>query len=267
LTPQKIASEILTALHQSANQRFADQAKTFFKGPVHFIGVRAADMHRIARETYSRVRTKWQADDAITLCELLLPDKRIEVKLVPLLLCERFDEGFNHSHFDKAQEWIAAGYCASWAIIDTVCPCVLGPLIARFPQLVSRTRRWTQSRNLWLRRAAAVALVRLARTGRMLDETYDIASRLLDDPEDLVQKATGWLLREAGKTDRERLRSFLQTHGQQCARTTLRYAIEHFPTHERQQILRQTRLAREPQPWKENRSRRKTRTSKRRRVS
>ena len=59
---------------------------------------------------------------------------------------------------------------------------------------------WTRSRSLWVRRAAAVALIPMARRGQALDVAYDVAARLLDDEEDLIHKATGWLLREAGKT-------------------------------------------------------------------
>jgi 3-methyladenine DNA glycosylase AlkD len=70
---------------------------------------------------------------------------------------------------------------------------------------------------------------------------YRIATRLLDDDEDLMHKAVGWLLREAGKSDMERLAEYLLTKGPRMSRTTVRYAIERFPKDERKRLLEATR--------------------------
>jgi len=78
----------------------------------------------------------------------------------------------------------------------------------------------------------------LARKGQFLDEVYSIAEALLaDKSDDLVQKANGWVLREAGKTNPDRLESFLLAHYSNVPRTTLRYAIEKFPPEKRKAIL------------------------------
>jgi 3-methyladenine DNA glycosylase AlkD len=92
-----------------------------------------------------------------------------------------------------------------------------------------------------LRRGAAVAFVPLARRGRELDAAYEVASRLFDDGEDLIHKATGWLLREAGTTDPRRLERFLRAEGPRIPRTALRYAIERFPPPKRKRLLAATR--------------------------
>jgi 3-methyladenine DNA glycosylase AlkD len=86
-----------------------------------------------------------------------------------------------------------------------------------------------------------VTFVPLARRGERLDDAYDVAWRLRAEREDLVQKACGWLLREAGRTDRARLRQFLIARGAEFPRTTVRYAIERFPEIERRELLRRTR--------------------------
>ena len=64
---------------------------------------------------------------------------------------------------------------------------------------------------------------------------------LLDDKEDLIHKAVGWLLREAGKVDRDRLEAYLLAQGTRLPRTTLRYAIEKFPQEDRKRLLEATR--------------------------
>jgi len=72
-----------------------------------------------------------------------------------------------------------------------------------------------------------------------LDDTYAIADIFLDGRpvHDLLQKAVGWLLREAGKRDMDRLRAFLEPRLGTMPRTMLRYAIEKFPEQERKRLL------------------------------
>ena len=74
-----------------------------------------------------------------------------------------------------------------------------------------------------------------------LDDTYAIADIFLEKPKplhDLLQKAVGWLLREAGKRDEQRLKDWLSTRYQTMPRTMLRYAIERFPENERKQFMK-----------------------------
>jgi 3-methyladenine DNA glycosylase AlkD len=122
---------------------------------------------------------------------------------------------------------------------------VLGPLIRRHPTLTSKLKTWTGKRNLWLRRASAVGIIHSARRGERLDDAYAIAESLFKYPEDLIHKATGWMLREAGKPDPARLESFLLKHGPKIPRTTLRYAIERFPPEKRKTLLEDTKGSRE----------------------
>jgi 3-methyladenine DNA glycosylase AlkD len=102
-------------------------------------------------------------------------------------------------------------------------------------------RRWARHASPWVRRAAAVGLVSLARTGLLLDLAYDVASTLHPDRRDLTEKAVGWLLREAGKTDPLRLERYLRRNAPGIPRTTVRYAIERFPARLRRELLQATR--------------------------
>ena len=70
------------------------------------------------------------------------------------------------------------------------------------------------------------------------DETLRVARLLLGDPEDLIHKAVGWMLREAGKRDVTAAETFLGAHYRQMPRTMLRYAIERFPEARRQAYLK-----------------------------
>jgi len=118
-----------------------------------------------------------------------------------------------------------------------LCPDSVGALLVRFPELVAQIKTWARSPNRWVRRASLVSFIRLARKGDYLDAIYEISASLFADSDDLIQKANGWLLREAGKADRQRLEKFLLQHGPEIPRTTLRYAIERFDEKKRESIL------------------------------
>ena len=124
---------------------------------------------------------------------------------------------------------------------DAICGSLIGPLLLQQPELCQRMRAWARHRNMWVRRASIVGLIARARRGESLDLVYEIARRLHGDREDLIQKAVGWALREAGKADMARLERYLRAAGPAIPRTTLRYAIERFPEPKRRALLAATR--------------------------
>ena len=103
-----------------------------------------------------------------------------------------------------------------------------------------------KSANLWERRIAMVATLEHIRQG-CLENTFWLAGRLLADPEDLMHKAAGWMLREAGKRDRAALEAFLAAHAARMPRTMLRYAIERLPVERRRAWLQTPRMPRNVQ--------------------
>ncbi|MBQ0093383.1 MAG: DNA alkylation repair protein, partial [Bacteroidales bacterium] len=101
-------------------------------------------------------------------------------------------------------------------------------------------------RTIWEQRIGIVSTMQFVRHGQ-LNDTYAIADIFIGKPEplhDLLQKAVGWLLRDAGKRDEDRLRRYLVANCTRMPRTMLRYAIEKFPPEERSEFLRKTRVTR-----------------------
>jgi 3-methyladenine DNA glycosylase AlkD len=122
----------------------------------------------------------------------------------------------------------------NWDLVDTSAPYIVGEHLAARPRRV--LYRLAKSRNLWERRIAMVATQALIRRGD-LDDAFEIAAVLLDDEHDLIHKAVGWMLREAGKRSSPGLLGFLKRHYPSMPRTALRYAIERFPRVQRKRML------------------------------
>nr|WP_236682678.1 DNA alkylation repair protein [Rickettsia felis] len=94
----------------------------------------------------------------------------------------------------------------------------------------------TKSEILWERRIAMVVTWYFIKNNQ-LDTTFEIAKLLLNDKHNLMHKAIGWMLREAGKKDEKKLIDFLDRYISQMPRTAVRYAIEKFPKEIRKNIL------------------------------
>lgn len=122
----------------------------------------------------------------------------------------------------------------NWDLVDLGAPYVLGRYLSDKPRDV--LYGLARSENLWERRTAIVASYYFIRQGD-LDDTFAIAEMLLEDDHDLIHKAAGGWLREAGKKDLGRLRTFLDRYAATMPRTMLRYATEHLDKEERKRYL------------------------------
>jgi 3-methyladenine DNA glycosylase AlkD len=111
-----------------------------------------------------------------------------------------------------------------WDLVDLAAPHVIGGYLIDKPR--DLLYRLARSENVWERRTAIVATGYFIRQGDTTD-AFQIAEILVQDPNDYIHKAVGWMLREAGKQDRPALLAFLDRHAAHMPRTMLRYAIEH----------------------------------------
>lgn len=129
-------------------------------------------------------------------------------------------------------------YINNWDLVDLSCYELLGKwLLDKDRTLLYDLAR--DGKTIWEQRIGMVSTMQFLRHGE-LDDTYNIAEIFLAKPQplhDLLQKAVGWLLREAGKRDEQRLKYWLSTRYKTMPRTMLRYAIEKFPENERKSYL------------------------------
>jgi 3-methyladenine DNA glycosylase AlkD len=122
----------------------------------------------------------------------------------------------------------------NWDLVDRSAPYVIGGYLFDKPRAI--LYKLAKSKNMWERRTAIVSTYFFIRQGQV-DDTFKIAALLVNDSDDLIHKATGGWIREAGKRDPKQLLSFLDKHAATMPRTTLRYAIEKLSAKQRDHYM------------------------------
>ena len=125
-------------------------------------------------------------------------------------------------------------YVNGWDLVDCSCHKIIGPYL--FEKDRKALYRWARSQDLWTKRISIITTYYFIRH-KDLNDTYKISKILLHDDHDLIHKAVGWMLREAGKKDIKRLRAFLDQQAAKMPRTMLRYAIEKMPIKTRKHYM------------------------------
>jgi len=228
------AADIAGELEALADPERARALQRFFKtGPGEygegdrFLGLRVPQVRAVAG--------RHGAAPLATLLDLLRSPWH-EVRQLALILMvgmfRRGDEAVRTAVFDA---YVAHTHRVNgWDLVDlSAGPIVGAHLERRSKRLLTALAR---SDRVWERRIAIIATSHDIRRGHF-DETLRIAALLLDDPHDLIHKATGWMLREVGNRDRATEERFLRRHVRRMPRTMLRYAIEKFPPALRRQYL------------------------------
>lgn len=229
------AKDIVRMLQRLADPTRARVCASFFKtgtgeygeGDI-FIGVTVPEIRKLAR-SFSEL----SEGDITALLKSAVHEERLCALLILVDQYERGDEktrarvyAFYLNHADRIN---------NWDLVDVSVYKILGA------HLRSRSRKplykLARSRSLWERRMAIVATYAFIRE-KDLDDTFALAELLLGDSHDLIHKAVGWMLREAGKRDEARLVCFLSTHAPHMPRTLLRYAIERLAPDVRQRFLK-----------------------------
>ena len=188
-----------------------------------FIGVTVPAQRKIAVRYKKLARA-----DVAKLLQSRIHEHRFTALEILVLQYESGDEAVFDFYLTQT------GRINNWDLVDTSAPYIVGDhLLTRPRDLLYGLAR---SSNIWERRIAMISCMAFMRKGDTKD-AFAIAALLLTDKHDLIQKAVGWMLREAGKVSKESLARFIKKHYAAIPRTSLRYAIERFPDVERRRIL------------------------------
>jgi 3-methyladenine DNA glycosylase AlkD len=228
------ASTLVSRLRQLGDAEIAIHSQRFFKtGPGEygegdrFLGIRVPRL---------REAVKRHPDTPLEESLKLLCSPYHEVRLFALLLwVDQFARGDEPTQKRIHQHYLDhTRYINNWDLVDSSAPQIVGGYLQSRER--SRLYRLAVSDSLWERRIGIMACLFFIRRNDFKD-TLALCEILLDDPHDLIHKASGWMLREVGNRDGDAERRFLRHHYRNMPRTMLRYAIEKFPREERQRYL------------------------------
>ncbi|MEZ0374021.1 MAG: DNA alkylation repair protein [Candidatus Sericytochromatia bacterium] len=125
----------------------------------------------------------------------------------------------------------------NWDLVDVIVPGSIGDYLYHHPDERGRLQAWLRSDSLWERRIALLASQAFIRQGE-LGPTFSLCALVLNDREDLIHKAAGWMLREAGQRNPAPLLAFLEAHAAVMPRTMLRYALEKLSPEQKRDFMR-----------------------------
>jgi len=212
----------------SASQRFFKTAPGEYGHGDRFLGIRVPTLRKLARE--------FRAAPVAVAFALLPSPLHEERALALLLLVARYARGTEAEQQGIYDEYLkhVPKHVNNWDLVDSSAHYIVGA------HLVERDRavlyELARSPHLWSRRVAIIATFWFIRQGAF-EDTLAIAQLLLDDREDLMHKAAGWMLREVGNRDAVAAERFLRRHCRDMPRTMLRYAIEKLPERTRRAYL------------------------------
>lgn len=229
------AKSVFKSLKTFGNPGIATHSQRFFKtgrGEYgegdRFLGVRVPVLRSLSKQ-----HQDLSLDESFALLHSPYHEARL---LAVFILVLRFQKGCEtergviyHRYLENTQ------FLNGWDIVDASAHKIVGPWLENRPRDVLFAL--AQSSSLWERRIAIISTFHFIRLNQ-IETTLAVSDFLLQDPEDLIHKAVGWMLRELGKRNQEAEEAFLQKHLPILPRTLLRYAIEKFPEAKRQRYLK-----------------------------
>jgi 3-methyladenine DNA glycosylase AlkD len=218
-----------------ANPEKAEVLRRFFKtGPGQygegdvFLGVIVPVSRKIAKKY-----TGLPDDGILTLLKSKIHEERL---IALLILITQFENGDAHKKEQVFHLYLQHTACVNnWDLVDLSAEKIIGAYLdGKSKEILYNL---AHSKNMWERRISIISTFHYIKQGKY-DDTLAIAGILLGDKEDLIHKATGWMLREVGKRCSEEAEEmFLRKYRHEMPRTMLRYAIERFSPEKRHLYL------------------------------
>jgi 3-methyladenine DNA glycosylase AlkD len=200
-------------------------------------GVPTPSIRKLSAKYFSKVKGRTKGE-IFRLCEELLASGYVEERTVAFDWAFRLRRFYEPLDFRVLESWLKK-YVHGWGSCDDLCTHAFGAFVFQYPEFFLNVKDWTRSEDRWIRRASAVVMIYSIRRKKHLERIFEIADALLTDPDIMVQKGYGWMLKEASNRYPKEVFDYVMKHRMEMPRTSLRYAIEKLSPELRKEAMRE----------------------------
>ncbi len=241
-----IVKEISSLLVKSIPQLSEDQKDRMYKilnpdiSDYIIYGIRMPVIEKIVKSVHEKFNCSY--DDAVDIFRKLTRTNIEEQKFAGFFFLNRFKKNFNEKIIEIIKEEYS-NHCHTWSHCDSTCVRLLGPFLGKKGNeaLAKKTiNGWSNSNNLWIKRASMVITLKITMMRKDFDEDYVFAlvEKMLKYSEaNYIEKGIGWLLKTCSRYKPEVIIDYLSTNKKNLSRLILRYASEKLPKEKRAEIL------------------------------
>ena len=234
--PTEIFKEIDERINSDISPERIEANKRFFKEDIKSAGWSVPKVRSLGKE-YLKILQKEQYEfkHVLQLVEKLFKTTKLEQVTLGLEILKHYHKNYTPELFPVFAKW--TNYLTNWAHTDDFARHYIAKLLILDDSLFKELLKWTKSNNRWIRRASVVTLEIEASKGNKLKEVFTICNKLMKDEDEMVQKAIGWVLKEASRKHPQEVAAFLLHWKPKISRKILSTACEKMPVGLKQKVL------------------------------
>ena len=235
--------DIINQIHQKLKTKAKplspknlEKARQFMGPEFQSYGINMAEVYKIIKKIYLEHENSLDLSKAYQISEELIKSPIFDEKTAAFSFIAHFQKDFNEDTLRIFRKWFEK-YVNNWGTCDSFCLKVIGPFLKDNPELVPKLEDWSKSKNLWVKRASLVGVLKIS---RYLKPNYILkrAEPFMETKEPFLQKAVGWLLKESSKWHKKEVVDFLLKWKKKTSRLVLRYATEKVDQKTREKVLK-----------------------------
>ncbi len=220
-----LVSEIEAKVRAVAAPERAEHEKRYLKSELEHYGATVPELRKLTKSVLRDSLPK-DHDSTVALAEELWRHPVHELRMIASFVLAERERLLDPADVPLVERLLREA--GTWALVDTLSPWVIGPIVERHPEEHATLDRWSRDPDFWLRRSAVLAYQLPLRRGLpVFDRFTALADQLLEDKEFFVRKAIGWMLRERTKTYPDEVFEWLLPRKERASKVTLREAGKH----------------------------------------
>jgi len=202
-------------------------------------GLKISEIEKIVREIHGKYHCSYE--DAVEVFKVLISSDVHEENFAAVFFLNRFKKKFSDKTLNMFYNEFFK-YCDTWAICDSTMIRIIGPFLGKKGNeklALNTIKKWSNSDDMWTKRASMVILIKLVMIRKDFDEEYvfKLVEKMARSSEDYIQKGIGWLLKTCSKYKSDEIFNYLMENKTTLSRLILRYASEKMPKEKRAEIL------------------------------